>query len=1145
MPHLLREEQRMQNKKSLAFRTRMLYFGVPALAIVLLIVIGNHIISSISDDFARRLARQYSIETAANFLTSTNSHFVLAQQLAHSTTISRWLVNENDEAIRNAAIEEIMGFSAYAPHVFLMFTAYESKNVYDLRIGFTEEDFVPWWQVEANAQWFLDAKYAELPFQINIQRSRPVNGIFSVYVWTNHRMYYNGDFVGVITAGSPFGAVFDTIFGDFDIRTRRGYIIDELGMVRVDSAQRLEVLYNGLSNPQLLPEALQNQELAEAINWHLSTKIDGAFNVGKEMHQTIALGGAFRYASIAPIVGTNWSVVVLSANAGTFDVISINLVIAAFVILVLLMIAGNFIYGRMTLIPLYKLTESTATTEGELFGLNRGDEIGDLARTIYDSQEKLKHREQLLNSINKVAELLLTSREEPSKAIAMGMEIIGKSLMVDRIHCWRNEIISGEVHYVLKHSWISDDDPQSKEIYIGMSFAYKDVPGLFDKYSSGEVLNSLISEMNSEHGLLLGSFNLKSMAAYPIFINNEFFGVISAGDCQNERKFTDGEIELLASCGLMFATTLIREEQADAMQNAREAEKSNRQKSRFLARMSHEIRTPITSVLGVSEIQLRNPNLPRRMEEAFGKINDSAQTLLHIVNDILDFSKVESGKVSIKVSEYEIATLVNNAAQTYQIYLEHKNIEFLIDIDENLPARLIGDILRIRQIMNNLITNAFKYTEEGTVELSLSSSGADREGLAMLNITIKDTGYGMTREQLDDLKNSEYMRFHQHNEHQVGGTGLGIPIVRKLVQMMSGEIEFESEPGQGTKVSLSIPQELCGADSLGLDVANELENISSYVWNAAENFMLTFDPMPHGKVLVVDDVEANLYVIKGLLEFYELTVETCMSGKEAIEKIKQGEVYDVILMDYLMPNLTGTETLHIMRDMGYTNPIVALTANALVGQKEEYLASGFDDFISKPIKTKLLHEVLTRFIQAESQVEDMEAFLNEEGLLTKLRADFVRGYAESYINISNYIETGDIETAYRLSHSIKGLAGLINEEALAVAAGKLEKSFKNGKIPSEVQLSEFEGALTEILGGIKLQETPYDENKAKKSDSKQIERLKELLDELFPLLKERNAESLRYSDRLKNIPEAVSLVRQIEDFEFGLALKTLGELQNL
>ncbi|MCL2356887.1 MAG: response regulator [Defluviitaleaceae bacterium] len=383
-----------------------------------------------------------------------------------------------------------------------------------------------------------------------------------------------------------------------------------------------------------------------------------------------------------------------------------------------------------------------------------------------------------------------------------------------------------------------------------------------------------------------------------------------------------------------------------------ESEESNRAKSRFLARMSHEIRTPIAAVMGLTEIQLRNQSVPPHMEDALTQIYSSSKTLLNIVNDILDFSKIESGNIPIINTEYDVASLVSDAVQLHLVYSERKDVKFVMEIDENLPVKLIGDNLRIRQIINNLLTNAFKFTETGEITFSLHYCSNE------LVIKIKDTGRGMTTRQVEKL-GSEYTA----DSSVVSGTGLGIPIVYSLVKMMAASIDFKSKPGVGTCVEARIPQKASGADVIGKELAASLKNFESQKWPVAKELEFEPEPMPYGKVLVVDDVPTNLYVAEAMLESFSLTVELCESGFEAVEKVKNGLEYDVIFMDHMMPDQDGIETTNILRRMGYTRPIVALTANAVKGQAEIFLNNGFSGFMSKPIDINLLNSYLVRFVK--------------------------------------------------------------------------------------------------------------------------------------------------------------------------------------
>ncbi|MCL2224121.1 MAG: response regulator [Defluviitaleaceae bacterium] len=397
------------------------------------------------------------------------------------------------------------------------------------------------------------------------------------------------------------------------------------------------------------------------------------------------------------------------------------------------------------------------------------------------------------------------------------------------------------------------------------------------------------------------------------------------------------------------------------LKNAVAAEESNKAKTRFLARMSHEIRTPISAVLGISEIQLRKQELPPQIEEAFFKIYDSSKTLLKIVNDILDFSKIESGKMPILNKEYEIARLISDMSHLHLVYADNKDVQFMLNVDENLPEMLFGDALRIRQIVTNLLTNAFKYTERGFVTMSIGHENKSETSL-MLVISIQDSGIGMTDSQIAELK-GEYIRFHENEKPFVGGTGLGIPIVYSLVEMMGAEFDLTSNAGKGTHAVIRIPQQISSTEILGKDLAASLQNFESKTWSVAKDLAFVPTQLPHGKVLVVDDVDTNLYVAEAMLESFGLTVELCESAAEALEKIEQGNAYDIIFMDHMMPVMDGIEATKILRGMDYTKPIVALTANAVKGQAEMFTENGFDSFIAKPIDIQLLNSTLLRFIE--------------------------------------------------------------------------------------------------------------------------------------------------------------------------------------
>jgi len=566
-----------------------------------------------------------------------------------------------------------------------------------------------------------------------------------------------------------------------------------------------------------------------------------------------------------------------------------------------------------------------------------------------------------------------------------------------------------------------------------------------------------------------------------------------------------------------------------AMQREQEIlEESNAAKSRFLARMSHEIRTPISAVMGISEIQLQVPGLPPDIEEAFAKIHNSSIILLELVNDILDLSKIEAGKMSLMPEKYSVACMINDVVNLHLSYADSKNVIFGMHVDENLPKYLIGDVLRIKQVMSNLLSNAFKYTESGKIELTLAYKDK------CLVFSVSDTGVGMTPGQVSALKKSDYTRFHELENPHISGTGLGMPIVYNLAQMMDAYINVESEAGKGTSVIVKIPQQAAGDGVLGKKTTGQLQQFKI----DPKKFGFTPELMPYGNVLVVDDVKSNLYVARGLLSLYGLTVETCNSGSEAIIKINNGEKYDIIFMDQMMPELDGTQTMQALRELGYTQPIVMLTANALRGQSDEFIKIGFDDFISKPIDTKHLHSILKKFIRDKKlpnmlNASKAEGYGRNPELVKMLKMDFYKSHKNTFANIKNALENGDIKTAHLLAHTIKGLAGLIFEDKLMETAKTVEDTLSNGKMPTTPQAAALEEELARVIKSISLPHITVDGEAAR------------LLDELIPLIKTGNTQALSLAEGLRGIPEAAILHKQIENFDFKAAMNSADTLKKI
>jgi len=586
-----------------------------------------------------------------------------------------------------------------------------------------------------------------------------------------------------------------------------------------------------------------------------------------------------------------------------------------------------------------------------------------------------KHKDNLLQAVNQAAVLLLTTEENEDINIPLlaCMEIVGRSMSADHVSIWRNEMHNNELYSECMSNWYSETGKKKRIIGKDFKFAFKDKFLWESNFINNECISGPVSKMSQKEQAFLGD-EIKSIVMIPLFLDEQFWGLFIIEDFTQECNYAAEEVAILRSVSLMMVSAINRhalvEKRTHELDIARKiAQAASKSKSDFLASMSHEIRTPMNAIMGITEILMQSKHSDET-KEALIKILNSCDLLLGIINDILDFSKIEAGKLDIIPAQYEVASMINDSAYLNMMKIDEKPIEFEVHVCEKTPAKLIGDELRIKQILNNLLSNAFKYTDAGKVTLTVEYE-PEKQGLLL---SVRDTGLGMTEEQLKKLF-SEYSRFHQKTNDEEG-TGLGLTITQRLVKLMDGEILVESKSGVGSLFTVKLPQKLVDADVLGADVAEKLRLFRLEYITGRERRQVIRDPMPYGKVLIVDDIEPNLFVAAGLMKPYGLQIETVMNGKDAIEKIKDGNIYDIIFMDHMMPEMDGIQATKRIRKLGYKEPVIALTANALTGQAEIFLQKGFDDFISKPIDIRQLNAVLNKYVRDKQPPEVIKAFKN-------------------------------------------------------------------------------------------------------------------------------------------------------------------------
>ena len=745
-------------------------------------------------------------------------------------------------------------------------------------------------------------------------------------------------------------------------------------------------------------------------------------------------------------------------------------------------------------------------------------------------------RDTLLSTVNNAAALLLQAEADDfEKALWSSMGMMANASAADRVYIWKNSEVDGKLYCTQLYEWSEGAEPQQGNAHT-INFPYGEmIPEWVHRLSHGQCINGIVRDLSPVEQEQLSPQGIKSVLIVPVFLRDTFWGFVGFDDCHRERIFTENEESILRSGSLLIANALLRNEMTQQLEAAFErAQAASVAKSSFLANMSHEIRTPMNSIIGFAELALDKAILPH-VRDYLNKITDSTKWLLRIINDILDISKIESGKIELENVPFELHSIFARCQSVISPSANEKGLDLRVYAEPTIGKKLLGDPVRLYQALMNLLSNAVKFTDNGAVKMSSSITGSD-DNTATVYFEVKDSGIGMSAEQIEKVF-EPFMQADSSTTRNYGGTGLGLTIAKNIVELMGGKLTVASELGKGSTFCFGLVFQTVEAP----DEITEIKEIKAL-------------EKPHfdGLVLICEDNPMNQQVICEHLARVGLQTVIAENGKLGVEIVQArtntGEKpFDLIFMDIFMPVMDGVEAATKIKALGIGTPVIAMTANMMSGELENYRKAGMCDCVGKPFTTQELWRCLLKYLTpvSVSVVDEADQERKTSELQEKLRVKFVKDNQDKFAEIAHAIDAeagaGDVVLAHRMAHSLKTNAGMIGKAALQNIAAEIEASLKDGVLPNTKQMDTLKTELDLVLEELK----PLLENISGQPAQEALtaEQATALFSKLEPMLKTRNTECVGLLDEIRAIPGGDDLAAQIEKYNFKLAIQKLAELK--